>query len=353
MSSPSVAPMGQAPRVPSAPGTSTGNSSGKSLTGNAKQAVSGVLGKLTEFTGESTLVVILIIAFALLFIIVIIYISFKIKSASLQGKRMTTVPLKLDKMTAPLEVPGGLLPTPMVGLEYSYSFWMYIENLDQTAGSHKLLFYRGEADNLTNANPVVMMDGLSNKLYIAVKTTNSSLSSANLPQPSGNASVTYEGDLGNITKFNCFNNKFSNTCNSYENKHVIIPIDYVPIQRWVHVLFTIDNKLITVYMDGEIYSVKSVDEMKTMKKLNENLVLDKTTGAMFIGKNPKMGNGATMTGYLSRMEFYNYALSLNDVKRIYSAGPLKRGLLSMLGLNNYGVRAPIYRLDEAVEETSS
>jgi hypothetical protein len=87
------------------------------------------------------------------------------------------------------------------------------------------------------------------------------------------------------------------------NKHIIMPIDYVPLQRWVHVLFTVDNKLVTVYMDGEIYSVKSVDELKTAKQLPENLVFDKTTGSMFVGKNPLIGNGSTMTGYLSRLSF--------------------------------------------------
>jgi len=324
-------------------------SNGKKLLNATKSTVSGVMSKLGEFTGESTLIVILIIAFALLFIIVIIYITFKIKSSSLQGKRLTQVPLKLDKMSAPFEVPGAIIPTPMVGLEYTYGFWMYIENLEQTGGSHRMIFYRGESGNLTNANPVVVMDGLSNKLYIVIKTTNSSLSSANLPQPTSASAVTYEGDLSNITKFNCFNNKSDPTCIGYENKHIILPIDYIPIQRWVHVMFSVDNKLVTVYMDGEIYSVKSVDELKTMKNLSENLVLDKTVGSVFVGKNPKIGNGNTMTGYLSRLEFFNYALSLNDVKRIYSSGPLSRGILSMLGLSNYGVRAPIYRIDDISE----
>jgi len=336
--------------APSVPAPNTPGPNSKNMISSAKSAVSGLMSKLTSFTGESTLVVILIIAFALLFFIVIIYISFKIKSSSLQGKRLTQVPLKLDKMSAPLEVPGSIIPTPMVGLEYTYGFWMYIENIDQSAGSHKILFYRGEAGNLTNANPVVMMDSVSNKLYIVMKTTNSSLSSANLPQPTTNKSITYENDLSNVTSFNCFTNKSDATCRSYENKHVIIPIDYVPIQRWVHVMFCVDNKLVTVYMDGEIYSVKSVDELKNQKKMTENLVLDKTVGTVFIGKNPKIGAGNTLTGYLSRLEFYNYALSLNDVKSVYSAGPLKRGLMSVFGINNYGVRNPIYRIDE-LEQT--
>ena len=312
----------------------------------AKEVGANVITRLSSFTGENALVVILILAFALLFIIVIIYISFKIKSSSLKGKNLTHTPLKLDKMAAPYEVPGSMIPTPAVGIEYSFGWWMYIENVDQTGSGGKMIFYRGESGNLINANPVVMMDAVTNKLYIVLKSANSSLSSSTLPAPSGGAPPTYESDLGNILKYNCFMNKSETTCLPYMNKHVIIPVDYVPLQRWVHVLFTVDNKLVTVYMDGEIYSVKSVDELRVAKNLPENLVFDKTTGSIFVGKNPIVGNGSTMTGYLSRLSFFNYSLSLNDVKSIYAAGPLKRGPLSVLGVNNYGVRNPIYRLDE-------
>jgi len=314
----------------------------------AAETAKGFMGKLSAWTGENGVVVLMILGFVLVFMIVVIYISFKIKSSSLQGKRLVQTPIKLDKMAAPLEVPGSMIPTPMVGLEYSYGFWIYIENLDQVNSGHKLLFYRGEAGNVSSANPIVLMDGISNKLNIVLKTANSSLSSATLPAQSGKAPPTYENDLSNISTFNCFASK-ETTCLPYQNKHVIIPIDYVPIQRWVHVMFTVENKLITVYLDGEIYSVKSVDELKGMKKLPDNLVIDKTTGTVFVGKNPQVGNGNTINGYLSRLEFFNYAVSLNDVKALYANGPLKTGLLSMIGLANYGVRAPIYRIDELQE----
>lgn len=295
--------------------------------------------KLKSMLGESGMVVILLIIFVLIFVIVIIYVTFKIKSSDLSGKRLTTSPIKLDTLSQPVEIPNSLIPVPTVGLEYTYGMWVYVENLDQTSSGQttdKLIFYRGEPGNLTIANPVILLDGVNSKMYIVIKTTNSTLSST--------STVNYTSNLNLITDKNCFMST-SADCTSDQNQHIVMTIDYVPIQRWVHVMFSVDNKLLTVFVDGEIYSVKSTDEFKAMKSSKPNLIIDKTTGSIFIGKNASVGGGNTMNGYLSRLEFYNYALSFNDVRNVYKGGPYNKSFLSTIGLQNYGVRNPLYRLD--------
>ena len=204
-----------------------------------------------------------------------------------------------------------------------------------------MVFYRGESGNLTNANPIVMMDALSNKMYIVMKTLNSTLTD------NPERGVNYTQDTRKITERNCFMNT-KNTCSVADgnNGHVILTVDYIPIQRWVHVMFVVDNKLLTLYLDGQIYSVKSVDEYRGLKKLNENLVFSQSTGNVYVGKNPAIGNGNTITGYLSRLEYYNYALNVSDVKNIYTKGPLAKGVLSVFGLDAYSLRSPIYKVDE-------
>jgi len=290
--------------------------------------------------GENGFVVLLLVVFVLLFVIVIIYISFKIRSANLEGKQLVKDPVRLDQLAKPLVVPNSEIPTTVVGLEYSFAFWVYIGNLQQTStmtttNSHKLVFYRGEADKLTSANPVVVLDGVNSRMHIVIKTTQSTLDGAD-----------YNQDLSSITRRNCFLDTANATCLDSHNKHVVMSIDYVPIQRWVHVVFTIDNKLLTVYLDGDVYSVKSVDEFRSLKNLASSLVVDKTNGDVFVGKNMSIANGNTVDGYLSNLEFYNYAMSIDDVKRAYYRGPYKKSWLSFVGLSDYGVRTPIYKLSE-------
>jgi hypothetical protein len=134
-------------------------------------------------------------------------------------------------------------------------------------------------------------------------------------------------------------------------------VDYVPLQRWVNFIVIVDNKILTLFMDGEIYSVKSTDELKAQRKpdLDANgnpipysLIVDKTDNDIQIGKNSINGK-VTLNGYLSKLEFHNYAISINQVKSIYNAGPLsKGGLLGNMGIQ-YGFRSPVYKLNESVE----
>jgi hypothetical protein len=133
---------------------------------------------------------------------------------------------------------------------------------------------------------------------------------------------------------------------------MIITIDYVPMQRWLHVVMVVDNKLVTTFIDGEIYSVKTTDEYKMLKEperdargntITHNLIIEKTQGTLYMGK---FGPAAPPSSYLSNLEFFNYAISINDVKRIYVHGPFSRNFLAMLGISSYGVRSPVYKIDE-------
>jgi hypothetical protein len=133
---------------------------------------------------------------------------------------------------------------------------------------------------------------------------------------------------------------------------MIITIDYVPMQRWLHVVMVVDNKLVTTFIDGEIYSVKTTDEYKLLKEperdqrgnmIDHNLIIEKTEGAVNVGK---FGPAVPPGSYLSNLEFFNYAISINDVKRIYTHGPFSKNFLAMLGISSYGVRSPVYKIDE-------
>jgi len=53
----------------------------------------------------------------------------------------------------------------------------------------------------------------------------------------------------------------------------------------------------------------------------------------------------SVNGFMSKLEFYNFALSHKQVIDIYQSGPVNKTLLSKFGIGNYGIRAPIYNLD--------
>ena len=53
-----------------------------------------------------------------------------------------------------------------------------------------------------------------------------------------------------------------------------------------------------------------------------------------------------LDGYMSKVQLFNYSLTIDHAKIIYKAGPLHKSILSMIGIPMYGLRNPFVRLDE-------
>ena len=83
------------------------------------------------FSGKQPMVL-LMIAIILLFVIVILYIMFNIKNNKLVGKVLTKNVIQLDEVSSAVEIASSDIPKTIVGREYSYSFWIYINEYNQT-----------------------------------------------------------------------------------------------------------------------------------------------------------------------------------------------------------------------------
>ena len=294
--------------------------------------------RIKEFVKANKFLLIFIGVVLLIFITVIIYIYFAMRGTGLRAKTLTSDPIKLIQSNSPKTISNTTIPIPTLGKEYAYSFWVYLENYDQTVQNHRMLWYRGNVNDISTANPIIYMDKQSNTMYLCVKTQSSTLSSS---------SVNYNQDVGQVVSENFFLNPAFTSPNN-TNQYLIMTIDYVPLQRWVHVALIVDNQMLSVYLDGEIYSVKSADDFNAMNKLNYNLIIDKTDGDIYIGANPQNSQNMTINGYLSKLDFFSYAMSAQDVHKTYAAGPFSRNFMSMIGLGSaYGVRSPVYKIGNA------
>lgn len=288
-----------------------------------------------------------VVGVLLVFVLLIVYISFKMKSSNLRGKTLVATPLNLGKLSSVTEVTSDVIPKGYVGLEYSYAWWVYLTDNEQLTTNNKMLFYRGAVGDITSANPVVYMDGITNKMTIAVKTKTSSLTST--------SGYNYNVDLRCISQRNYFEQSPTlSLVDANVNTHILLNIDYVPLQRWVHIAYSVDNKLLTVFMDSEVYSVRSTDEIMASRMPAEieptsglpmkySLIVDKTDGNIEIGSGT-VGANNTIDGYLSRMDFFNYGLSYKDVKDVYRKGPFNSNIMTKLGITSYGMRSPLYKI---------
>jgi len=260
---------------------------------------------------KNTLIVLSVITIFVT-ILVIAYIVYRVRRKNLKGKVLVKKPFELSNasFSKPMLITSDKIPTSKYGIEFTYSFWLYVHSFEAT-DLPKLIFLRGFENSFGEASPIVFMDAKSNRLNVCVRT---------------NMSIT-TSSLSDITK--------------PDSRFLFASIEYVPMQRWVHVAFMIKENLLTVCLDGELYTVENVLDFSVS---GVNPLISSQSGDMTIGNIP---GSAGVRGHLTQMEIFNYALSLDDVYGVYKKGPfnMMQSLMSKLGLGDYKLRTPIYKSD--------
>ena len=251
---------------------------------------------------------------------------------------------------------GTGIPDSLNGKRFSFSFWIYIHNLDKNTGIMKHVLHRGDEKDAMSGSPTVFMDPSLNKLYIAFDTSDSK--SFQTPEE--------KTKLENETNFVKL---------QYASAMRGITVDYVPIQRWVHIGVVVNENVnggsIVSYVDGELVKTsKTTDKIvitgtqpisttdSTKQTFNvtpklTNMSLDRK-GNVYVGGSSESTTGVGFSGLVSLIQFFNYDLNSQDMYNIYKQGPIyltaAGKFANTIGIgsltNQYGVRNPVYRKPE-------
>jgi hypothetical protein len=204
-------------------------------------------------------------------------------------------------------------PSSGNGLRRTYTFWVYVNDVNNAGGKNKHIFSIGNDSsegNITDKSPVVVLK--DSKLHICFPTTDDVTNA-----PTTVDRIGTDGKPDNTVSF-----------------------DYLPMQRWVHIAVVISDdyqgSTVSLYMDAQLAS--STTNKKDGKTL-KGFKLD-TTGSLIVGGD----NSATygFNGLLSKVGIHNYDLNSRDIYNIYNEGPID-GLFASLG---YGIRTPLYKLSD-------
>jgi hypothetical protein len=213
------------------------------------------------------------------------------------------------------------------GERRSFCFWIYLHDMNKYKGVYKNVFNINESEdvvNISKASPYVFLDKDNNRLFIRFS------------KKGATTDFKYSQLEGGLTEF--------------MKQGIIVP--YVPLQRWVHIAVVCNansyKNYIYAYVDGDLVNSTSTGEMdkilgnnsqKNLRDLSLNV-----QGFLNIGGNPNdLAEGPGFSGLVSKVTTYNYELNQKDIYDDYSEGPIG-GFLSRLGLSNYGVRSPIYKI---------
>jgi hypothetical protein len=152
------------------------------------------------------------------------------------------------------------------GLEFTWSVWIFIDNLQTNAGIFKHVFSKGNA----NVQPSGLIEpNNAPGVYIAPNTN----------------------DL--VILMNTFN---------VINEEITIPD--IPLNKWFNVIIRCQSTLLDVYVNGTI-----------SRSLTLHGVPKQNYGDVFVGMN------GGFAGNVSNLWYYNYALGTAAIQRIVANGP--------------------------------
>lgn len=290
-----------------APGVNVPVQQPSKILNNAFKAVRGSSG---------TIIIVIILMLVSIYAIVSVYKRYN--ETSLDTVTMITKPIRIPESSLSVISSDTKLPNNINGKEYAYSFWMYIdaEQLEQTAVNKFILGRIDSGVNLANGSPIFMLDKSMNKLHAYVKKT-------------GDAVVPLD-DIPSV----------------FRESTLTIP--YIPMQRWINIILVVDNNFLQLFMDGELRQVKDLSSFSTLS--NQSGVIASPVGNMAIGT---AGGVPSFKGFLSKVQVFNYAISIDHAKIVYQVGPLSKSVLANIGIPYYGIQNPFYRIDERGDKSCS
>jgi hypothetical protein len=283
-------------------------------------AVSGMSSNYNLYIGLLIVIIVCVVIAYLLYI----YVGYMLFS-----KFKTVIPdTKIPIIATTLTTIDATIDKTANGYRRSFTFWIYINDMNKYQGQYKhvLSLSNGTSTNFNpplNCSPLIYLDRNNNAMFVRFTNLNSTTPDVTLPTD----------DASNLV--------------FYTNQGV--KIDYIPLQRWVHVAIVCNaDKLgpsIYTYVDGEIVSSQGSSGLLNQSGISQNVNIDlNTSGTLYIGGSDTIvGKMPGFSGLVAKFTTYNYDINQQDVYNDYNNGPMS-GFLAQLGLSSYGIRNPIYKI---------
>lgn len=302
------------------------NSSSETITNSTKNISSSIN---SDYLNNNSLYIGLVLVIIICGIIAYVLYTIITTKLFLNVKQIadeTKVPVlctERKKITYKLDKTGN-------GERRSYTFWIYIHDMNKYIDQYKNVFSIRSDDKsikLDSASPFIILDEKTNRMYVRFA-------------PIKENSATRNFDYTNITKVNL---------TKIMEQGIVVP--YIPLQRWVHIAIVCNansyKNYLYAYVDGDLVNTTSSgEEDKYITGCNKNLTdIDlNISGNLSIGGNAsELSEGPGFSGLVSKITTYNYELNQKDIYDDYYNGPVG-GLLAKIGLGMYGMRSPIYKL---------
>jgi len=315
-------------------------------------------------------IVIIAVVSIILLLLVIWFIS-RLRSRSssnyniehlIEGQQDATQYMVVDKNKIPLSAQGN---------EFSISLWVFIKDYNYRYGTRKVLLYRGDKENV-ESNPYIYFEPKNNDLTVRVQlqsgtgkrftkknnNNNKSEEFSSLPfeyfnelksNVSGNmvegfnpTQTSGPATIGDVTsrldrielqmqKLSMVNPAGSTptpakanvlTDSDQDIMYDECTIENVPIQKWVHLVVSVYNNNIEIYMDGKLHKTCNLSGFAKPNMYNMHVT----------------PNGG-FNGFIAQLDYSDTALPVDKIYNIYRRGPkLEKGIMDKISEFGSGVK---------------
>jgi hypothetical protein len=297
--------------------------------------------------------------YSLIFVVIIVVLIMLVKKYNSIVKKEKMEPVfirNVKKADQQIQVTDDLIPSPVGGSAFTYSTWLYVNNLSKGLNKFKHVFSKGDI-NFKSTSPGVWMLPNINSLAILMDTADRSKGSENIVEIKNKVPKNFNetGSKGskipnqtectckgfltvddtaqqaaylNDTK-ECFiyaapkelddsnvgitwtkKNLNSSTMDPRINKQIInddnncIIVENIPLQRWFQLVIVANETALEVYIDGKLYKTSV---LKSLPKLNAQPLYVNLDGGF--------------DGMINELRYYPYALKYIDIYSMYARGP--------------------------------
>lgn len=213
----------------------------------------------------------LVLGLIVLLIIYLVYIWFFTDSTKIYMVTGTN-----DAMT-PITINNGDIPAKLTH-DFTYAFWVYIDEWAHNSDKNKVIIRRGSTG-------IGEVDSL--KIYLTPTINNMKF------------------DLGTMDS--------STTGSTSSNGVKTCTLNNIPLQRWVNIILTVNNRAADMYLDGKLVNTC----------ISENVLKENASQDIDICK-AEAGTGQESSGFkgsISNVIYYTRTINPREAYSIYKEGP--------------------------------
>lgn len=180
--------------------------------------------------------------------------------------------------------PIGLSMNERTGIEFGYSFYIYINPATFSGdATFKHVFHKGYANPWPLMAPGVFMHGTTNTMRVVM--------------------------------------------NTYKNPFTYADVKNIPVQKWVHVVLNSYKGGLDIFVNGNLANRITFTDTLPYQNFQDVVLFSNANNNTLRGSGIPALNGedfnlaGAFKGHLSNLVYARYALSMNEIQRLMSAGP--------------------------------